>query len=97
MGANEQNAKEKLVLLGPPRTFDDSPGQKVLQVKLSDSWVEVTDDIFRSWTGDRRINGEDFHGAVYNFQDATNTPYTGSRACGCKICQEHVLPHLKMN
>jgi len=32
--ASEQNAKEKLVLLGPQRTFDDSPGQKVLQVKL---------------------------------------------------------------
>ena len=28
-------------------------------------WVEVTYDIFRSWTGGRRIDGEPFDGKVY--------------------------------
>lgn len=97
MDAKEQDKNEKLVLVAPHRTFDDSPGEKVLQVKLSDSWVEVTDSIFRSWTGDRRINGEDFHGPVYNFKDESNKVYTGFRSCGCKVCQENVEPVFKMN
>jgi hypothetical protein len=28
-------------------------------------WVEVTEDIFRSWTGGRRINGEEYTGPVF--------------------------------
>lgn len=28
-------------------------------------WVEVSYDIFRSWTGGRRIDGEEYNGTVY--------------------------------
>jgi len=37
-----------------------------IKVRLGDShWVEVEDFIFRSWTGPRRLNGEEYTGPVY--------------------------------
>lgn len=97
METNEQKSVEKLVLLTTPRVFDDSIGTKVFQVELSDAWVEVDESIFASWTGMRRINGEDYHGPIYNFNSGSEVPYTGVRTCKCKICQEHVEPSLKAN
>jgi|DEB19_MinimDraft_3_1074340.scaffolds.fasta_scaffold16538_2 hypothetical protein len=97
METNEQKNVEKLVLLTTQRVFDDSIGTKVLQVELSGAWVEVDEDIFISWTGLRRINGEDYHGPVYNFNSGSETPYAGSRTCKCGVCQEHVEPSLKAN
>ena len=37
-----------------------------LEVKTY-TWVEATPVIFRSWSGPRRINGEEYHGPVYKF------------------------------
>ena len=39
-----------------------------LKVKLENGqWIEVQFDLFRSWTGDRRIDGKAFHNRVYWF------------------------------
>ena len=57
--------------------------------------VVPTDDIFRSWTGERRINGDEHHGPVYAL--GSDVPYTGSRVCGCSECQSHVEPRFRKN
>lgn len=31
------------------------------------SWIEVTPEVFRSWTGPRRIDGKSYSGPVYNY------------------------------
>jgi hypothetical protein len=93
-----KNVADDLSILSPPRDFDDSIGEKVLQVMHGEEWIEVTETVFRSWTGLRRINGEDHHGPVYSLGTLDNLkPFAGSRSCGCRVCQEHVQPHLKKN
>ena len=93
-----ENVAAKLNELVPDRIFDDSVGNTVYQVQCSSEWIEVTEAIFRSWTGLRRVNGEDHHGPVYKFGVAGESkPYTGSRSCGCSICQTTVVPELKVN
>lgn len=81
------------------RKFDDSIGDRVLQVSATnpEKWVEVSETIFRSWTGFRRINGEDYHGPVYVFRQSDETIYQGARSCGCNVCQENVSAALKVN
>jgi hypothetical protein len=37
------------------------------QILNDGKWVAVTNDIFMSWTGDRKLNGEDYHGPVINY------------------------------
>lgn len=100
------NAKPKLsddlavdlAAIIPERIFDDSVGETVYQVEHVDEWIEVTETVFRSWTGLRRINGDDHHGPVYNFGSiGESKPYTGKRVCGCSVCQESVTPKLKVN
>jgi hypothetical protein len=94
----DKNIADDLSILSPSRDFDDSIGEKVLQVMHGEEWIEVTEMVFRSWTGHRRINGEDHHGPVYNFGKVENLkPYSGSRSCGCSVCQAHVQPRLKKN
>lgn len=89
---------DDLSLTTPTRKFDDSIGDAIYQVKLKDDWVETTESIFRSWTGLRRINGEDHHGPIYNFgTDEALGPYTGNRACGCSACQAHTEAKFKKN
>lgn len=34
-------------------------------IKLREQWLSVTQWVFRSWTGPRRLDGEDFEGPVY--------------------------------
>lgn len=89
---------EELGLKSPVRKFDDSIGDVVYQVKYGEDWIETTETIFRSWTGLRRINGDDHHGPVYNFgTDESIAPYTGIRTCGCLVCQTHVEAKYKKN
>jgi len=43
-----------------------------LEVLISDNffgsrWTETSSEMFRSWSGDRRINGVAFNEAVYKF------------------------------
>lgn len=34
---------------------------------VSEHWVKTSWHIFRSWTGRRRVNGQEFHGRVFCF------------------------------
>ena len=36
-----------------------------LEIHVNSAWVEVTEWIFRSWTGGRRIDGVPYHGPVF--------------------------------
>lgn len=40
------------------------PGD-LLEIKVHRDWLKVTGWIFRSWTGDRRVNGVAYTGPVY--------------------------------
>lgn len=89
---------DELALSSPKRFFDDSIGNRILQVYAESSWVETTEDIFRSWTGLRRINGEDYHGPIYGFGSIDDSvTYAGHRTCACKVCQQYVEPKFKMS
>lgn len=94
----QESTTDKLKIISPKRNFNDSIGLKILQVSLSESnnWIEVTEDLFRSWTGLRRVNGEDYHGPIYNF-GSDDVVYSGARTCGCSVCQSTVTAVLKVN
>lgn len=38
---------------------------KIYEIKQSNRWLIVDEWIFRSWTGERKLNGEPFNGDVY--------------------------------
>jgi hypothetical protein len=89
---------DQVGFISPHRIFDDSIGSIVYQVRCEDEWIEATHSIFRSWTGFRRINGEEYHGPVYEVGSReSDEPYTGYRACGCSVCQAHVVAKFKKN
>ena len=69
----------------------DTIGSTVYEVGSDDAWIPTTHDVFAAWTADRRINGSDYHGPIYNI--GTSTLYTGPRSCPCSICQAGVAPH----
>jgi fibrillarin-like rRNA methylase len=94
----KKNFVDEFNVLSPERIFDDSIGEKIYQVAYGEELVEVTETTFRSWTGFRMINGEDYHGVVYTLgATGESAPYVGSRSCGCSTCQIHVQHHLKKN
>lgn len=94
----KKNFVDEFNILLPERIFDDSIGEKIYQIVYGQELIEVTEATFRSWTGFRMINGEDYHNAVYVLGVVGEAaPYAGPRACGCSICQIHVQPHLKKN
>lgn len=35
------------------------------EIEVNSKWLEVTHNIFRSWTGERRIDGFEYDGPVY--------------------------------
>ena len=72
-----------LVLKGD--TILDEP---VLEVELNGAWVLVDRGLFSSWTGLRRINGEDHHGPVAYLGE--DKEYRGHRVCPCPTCQSTV-------
>jgi hypothetical protein len=74
---------------------DDISPEPIMEVKVGPSWVETPEDVFRSWTGERRINGDPYHGPIYGL--ASDTLYTGARTCACSTCQSHVEPRLRKN
>lgn len=82
---------EKAVLV----PTDDIAGEPLLEVKVGSSWVETPDDVFRAWTGERRINGDEYHGPVFAF--GTEVPYGGSRVCACRECEASVEPRNRKN
>jgi hypothetical protein len=85
--------KIEKTLLGS-RPTDDIATEDLREISYDGKWILAEEDIFRSWTGLRRINGEDHHGPVQYMEGGL---YRGSRVCGCKTCQEHVEPRLRKN
>jgi hypothetical protein len=74
--------------------LDTASTQPLLEVAIEDGqYFSATPDVWDSWTGARRRNGEDYHGPVY--YTGTRTTYTGKRGCPCITCSETTLPHLK--
>lgn len=39
--------------------------EQTLEILVSGEWKIVTDSIFRSWMGERRLNGGRYYGPVY--------------------------------
>lgn len=37
---------------------------RLFEIKCRDQWLKVRYDIFRSWTGERKIDGAPYHGPV---------------------------------
>lgn len=71
------------------------PGGHVYEVAAGDEWYVVHKDVFGSWVGPRRIDGEYYHGPIHNF--GTTVLYTGARSCACTSCQSTVAPNLRMS
>jgi hypothetical protein len=74
----------------------------VVEIFDGEEWIPATPELFRAWTGLRRIFGMEFHGPVWNFgTDPESTPeaqpYAGARVCTCSECQKHVAPQLRLN
>lgn len=74
---------------------DDIADGPLLEVYISGSWVSTTEDVFRSWVGIRRLNGDEHHGSIVSF--GTDAVYTGRRTCACQVCQAQVEPKFKKN
>lgn len=68
---------------------DDIVEGPILQIMVAGQWILVTDEIWDSWTGLRRKNGEEHHGPIMPLFERDKT-YTGGRVCPCKICQASV-------
>ena len=43
------------------------------EIKSNGNWITVNEWIFRSWTGERRINGELYNGEVFYLDSAAQT------------------------
>ena len=81
----EEPDEENLPLCGP------------VEIKVNASWIPTTSEVFRSWTGRRRIWGIEYHGPVYVLGKPQETTYTGARLCPCAVCQETVEPRFRTN
>ena len=47
--------------------IDFNPAAKLEVNYRRDQWCETSVEMFRSWGGNRRINGKPYEGPVYNF------------------------------
>lgn len=65
------------------------------EVGLNETFISTSPDVFDAWTGPRRLNGQDYHGPIFNL--GTNTPYDGPRHCGCEACESNTHPTVKKN
>ena len=74
---------------------DDVAGEPLMEVQVNAAWVVTDEEIFKSWTGPRRINGDEYHGPVYAL--GTSTVYTGARVCACSTCQSSVAARDRKN
>lgn len=82
--------------IAPEHMTDDVAGQPVLEILYENAWILAPEDIWESWTGLRRKNGEDFHGDVRPLKEPTKI-WTGSRVCSCRTCQTHTEAKYRPN
>lgn len=60
------------------------------QIKVNGEIQEVSFNEFRSWTGHRYINDQEYHSPfIYNHLTLQRAPREQARACPCAICQGH--------
>jgi hypothetical protein len=78
-----------------PTPTDDIADGPILEVQLLDRWFLVDENTWRSWTGRRRVDGEDFHGEIFYLD--SDRPYAGTRSCPCTTCQSSVDPRQRKN
>jgi len=78
-----------------PIPTDDIADGPILEVQLLDRWFLVDEKTWRSWTGRRRQDGEDFHGEIFYL--GSDRPYDGARSCPCAKCQSSVKPRHRKN
>jgi hypothetical protein len=91
----------------PPEVAEhlaDSPGRDeatgpVLEILSGRRWFAVDRRLWDGWTGLRRVNGVDHHGPITYLDSPVSNPkpYTGSRSCGCRVCEASVPPSLRKN
>lgn len=98
---SDMSVAERLVadLLGPPPAEDGLPKGGPLEVQVhGEQWLPVSTEIWRAWTGPRRVWGIEYHGPVFPLGAADESkPYDGARVCRCRQCQEHVHPTARPN
>jgi hypothetical protein len=75
---------------------DDIASEPILEIEAAGLWIATDRDIWESWTGLRKVNGEDHHGDVTPVLHPDRI-YTGHRVCPCRTCQAHVEPRFKPN
>lgn len=75
---------------------DDIASGPILEIEAAGIWIPTDQGIWESWTGLRKINGEDHHGPVVPVLHPDRI-YTGHRVCPCRTCQAHVEPRFKPN
>lgn len=79
----------------PPRWTDDVASGPLLELESSGTTLLVEADVWRSWTGRRFMNGEEYHGPVYLL--GSDSRWTGHRVCGCPECQVGVEAQYRPN
>jgi hypothetical protein len=73
-------------------------GATGLEVEVEGDWIPTSIDVWRAWTGRRKLWGFEHHGPVYSFGHSDESPpYAGRRVCNCGKCQLHVKPELRPN
>ena len=73
-------------------------GLEICTDSAGDIWEPAELNLWRSWTGRRKIWGMEYHGPVYIVDSPEDSPpFTGLRVCKCNICQAHVDVKLKAN
>jgi len=55
------------------------------EIVVAGKIMAVDKKLWSSWTGHRFLNGEVYHGPVYNMVDQSR--YEGNRLCTCDTCQ----------
>lgn len=81
--------------LDPDPTLDSLLPNPLYEVALGNTYTTTSHDVFQAWTGPRRLNGQDYHGPIFNL--GTNLPYDGPRHCGCSACETNTHPSAKKN
>jgi len=95
---NEIEVKELMEILYPKCSDNPIPVTGYSVMSSDGSWMPAERSIWESWTGLRAVWNNEYHGSVKLFGGSEGTPpYTGSRVCRCKICQEHVASNHKPN
>ena len=87
-----ENIAKQLLRLPPTDDIEVGP---ILEIMQATEWVVVEPGVWRSWTGLRRRNGEEYHGRVVYLD--TQQVYRGRRICLCSVCQSDSEPQHRPN